>query len=110
MRFRWLALFPLLYAAGFMAVAWWLQSGDALGPFVLGQRILVRVLAVVGCFAAMSVFDRTDHLRRAWLWLGAGTIVILARDLLRLVPARACRFRCSLRIWRVSKSAAAGWG
>lgn len=87
MRFRWLAIFPLLYAAGFIALAWWLRSGDLLTPFVLGQRILIRVLAAVGCFAAMSVFDRMDHLRRAWLWLGAGTIVILLRDLLRLVPA-----------------------
>ena len=84
MRFRWLALFPLLYAAGFVAVAWWLRSGDALSPFVLGQRILVRVLAVVGCFAAMSVFDRTDHLRRAWLWLGGRDDRDPAPDLLRI--------------------------
>ncbi|HEX7183206.1 MAG TPA: hypothetical protein VF756_15305 [Thermoanaerobaculia bacterium] len=85
MRFRLLAVFPLLYAAVFFAVAWQLQGDDALGPFVAWQRILVRVLGAVGCFAAVSVFERGDHLRRAWLWLGTGTIVILLRDILRLL-------------------------
>lgn len=84
MRFRGLAVFPLLYAAVFIAVS--LNAGEALAPFVSWQRILVRVLAAVGCFAAASVFDRGDHLRRAWLALGAGTIVILLRDVLRLFP------------------------
>lgn len=87
MRFRWLALFPLLFAAAFCAVAWWLLGSEALAPFNYWQRILVRVLGIAGAFAAVSGFDRGDHLRRAWLWLGAGTVVILARDLLRLIPA-----------------------
>lgn len=85
MRFRLLAVFPLLYAAAFFAVAWRLQGDDALTPFVAWQRILVRILGAVGCFAAVSVFERGDHLRRAWLWLGMGTIVILLRDVLRLL-------------------------
>jgi|SRR6185436_12743546 len=86
MRLRLLALFPLLYAAVFAAVAWELGSGDTLDTFVRGQRILVRLLAVVGCFAAASAFDRQDHLRRAWVWLGGGTVVILLRDVLRFFP------------------------
>lgn len=85
MRFRGLAVFPLLYAAVFIAVAWWLAGGPALPSFVAWQRILVRVLAAVGCFAAVSAFDSGDHLRRAWLWLGWGTVVILIRDLIRLL-------------------------
>lgn len=91
MRFRSLALFPLLYAAAFFAVAWQLQDGGTLVPFVSWQRILVRLLGVVGCFAAVSAFERGDHLRRAWLCLGAGTVVILLRDILRLLapPFRA---------------------
>ena len=44
MRFRWLALFPLLYAAAFIAGAAWLLGGEGLAPFVYWQRILVRVL------------------------------------------------------------------
>jgi hypothetical protein len=89
MRFRSLAAFPLLYAAIFLAVAWSLQGGATLAPFTFWQRILVRLLAAVGCFAAVSCFERGDHLRSAWLWLGAGTIVILIRDLLRLLPGFA---------------------
>src|ERR1700760_1914497 len=89
MRFRSLAAFPLLYAALFLAVSWSLQGGEILAPFTFWQRILVRVLAVAGCLAAVSCFERGDHLRSAWLWLGVGTIVILARDLLRLFPAFA---------------------
>ena len=85
MRLRGLAVFPLLYAAVFIAVAWWLAGGSGLTLFVAWQRILVRILAVAGCFFAVSAFDPGDHLRRAWLWLGWGTVVILIRDLLRLL-------------------------
>jgi hypothetical protein len=88
MRFRWLAVFPLLYAALFIAAAWWLgQGGHDLAPFVAAQRILIRVLAAVGGFVAVSAFDPGDRMRRAWLWLSWGTVVILLRDLLRLFPA-----------------------
>ena len=86
MGYRWLALLPLLFAAVFAAIASALAGTEALGPFAYWQRILVRVVAVAGCFAAMSAFQRGDHLRRAWLCLGAGTVAILMRDLLRLLP------------------------
>jgi hypothetical protein len=89
MRFRFLAAFPLLYGAVFLAVAWSLAGDESLAPFTFWQRILARVLAAAGCFAAVSCFERGDHLRSAWLWLGAGTIVILIRDLLRLFPGFA---------------------
>jgi hypothetical protein len=87
MRLRWLALFPLLYAAAFVAISLGLGGDEALTPFVYRQRLLVRILAAVGCFAAASGFGRGDRLRRAWLWLGAGTVAILLRDVLRLFPA-----------------------
>lgn len=83
MRYRWLSVFPLAYAAVFSAIAWSLIGADALEPFVRGQLLLVRVLAIVGCFAAASAFERGDHLRRAWLWLAWATILVLVRDLLR---------------------------
>ncbi|HSL85218.1 MAG TPA: hypothetical protein VLF66_20790 [Thermoanaerobaculia bacterium] len=89
MRYRWLTAFPLLYAAAFAAVAWALLGSDALDPFVRGQLLLVRVLAIVGCFAAVSAFERGDHLRRAWLWLGVATVLILARDVWRLAVDEA---------------------
>jgi hypothetical protein len=86
MRFRWLAAFPLLYAAVFIAISWSLGGGEALAAFAGGQKILVRLLAIVGCFLAVSAFERGDHLRAAWLWLGAGSVLILLRDLLRFLP------------------------
>lgn len=86
MRLRALAVFPLLYAAAVLAVAWSLQGAESLAPFLVGQRILVRALAAAGCFAAMSCFERGDHLRLAWFWLAVGTVMLLARDLLRLAP------------------------
>src|SRR6476661_1908857 len=86
MRFRWLAAFPLLYAAVFIAISWSLGGGEALAAFAGGQKILVRLLAIVGCFLAVSAFERGDHLRTAWLWLGAGSVLILLRDLLRFLP------------------------
>ena len=84
MRYRWLTAFPLLYAVAFAAVAWALLGSDALEPFVRGQLLLVRVLAIVGCFAAVSAFERGDHLRTAWLALAAATVLVLVRDLVRL--------------------------
>jgi hypothetical protein len=87
MRFRWLAVFPLLYAAVFTAVAGSLGDPQALGQLASGQRIAVRILGIVGCWLAVSVFASGDHLRRAWLWLGWGSAAIFLRDVLRLFPA-----------------------
>lgn len=84
MRLRLLAVFPLLYAAAFVAIALWLE-GETLANFASDQRILVRLLAAVGCFAAASGFDAGDHLRRAWLFLAASTSLLLVRELLLLI-------------------------
>lgn len=83
MRYRWLSVFPLAYAAVFVALAWSLLGGGFLEPFVRGQLLLVRVLAIFGCLAGAAAFSRGEHLRRAWLWLAWATILVLARDLLR---------------------------
>src|SRR6185369_704304 len=87
MRFRWLAAFPLLYAALFALVAGWLGAhSHALDLFIPGQRIAVGILATAGCCLAVSVCARGDDLRRAWLLLGWGAVLILLRDVLRLLP------------------------
>ncbi|HEX3126927.1 MAG TPA: hypothetical protein VH394_06330 [Thermoanaerobaculia bacterium] len=85
MRLRLLALYPLVYAALYLAVAGALDGG-AVDRFIVGQRIVLRVLAIVGCFAAASAFEAADRLRRAWIWMGVGTVVILVRDVVRLFP------------------------
>ncbi len=88
MRVRWFASFPIVYALAFAVVAGTLTGDEGMAPFVAWQRVLTRILAFAGCYAAVSVFESGDHLRRAWLWLGGGTLVILSRDLLRLlIPA-----------------------
>lgn len=84
MRFRSLAILPLLYALVFIVVAAWLGDSDALPTFVRAQLLVLRVLASLGCLAAVSIFERGDHLRSAWLWLTATAVLILVRDLLRL--------------------------
>lgn len=81
MRYRGLALYPVLYAVAFALAAVWMDSVPN-DPFVFGQKILVRVLAVVGSVAAVSAFERGDHLRRAWMWLTGAATFVLLRDLL----------------------------
>ncbi len=83
MRLRWLALYPLVYAAAFLAITLGIEASED-GGFVAGQRILLRLLALAGCYAAASAFAAGDRLRRAWFWLGVGKLIILVRDLLRL--------------------------
>ncbi len=86
MRFRGLALFPLVYAAVFAIVAWLLLDAAALGSFIIGQRLILRVLAIVGCVAAATVFEGGEHLRRVWWLLGVAAILIFLRDVLNLPP------------------------
>jgi hypothetical protein len=86
MRFRGLVIFPLLYAVVFIAIATWAEA-DARLPFVLGQKILVRLLAIIGSYWAVSAFERGDHLRRAWHWLALAATLVLVRDLI-VLPSR----------------------
>jgi hypothetical protein len=88
MRLRWLAIYPLVFAAVFVWVVQSLGSDEAVASFVVGQKLLVRILAIAGCAWAVSVFDRGDHLRAAWIWLILATAPVLLRDLLRLGPLR----------------------
>lgn len=87
MRIRRLALIPLFYAVVFLVIVLWLGEGQTLHRFLLGQRFLLRVLAISGCLAAVSAFDRGDHLRRAWFLLGTSTALVFARDLVHLAPS-----------------------
>jgi hypothetical protein len=80
MKYRTLALFPLLFAAVFAAVA--LSTHDHAGV-VAALRIeneLGKVLALVGSFAAAFAFERGDYLRRAWLLGGLCYLLLLVSD------------------------------
>lgn len=89
MRIRGLAVFPLLYAAVFVLLVGWLLDPGSVPPFIAAQRILVRLFAIAGCLAAVSAFASGDHLRRAWLAIATGTVLILSRDVLVLYPPAA---------------------
>lgn len=89
MRFRSLALFPLVYAVVVSVVALVLVSGgeeETLRQLLKVQLVLVRVLAIGGCLAAVSAFSPGDHLRRAWLWLMVSSVAVLVRDLIVVLP------------------------
>jgi hypothetical protein len=83
MRFRLLALFPVAYALAFLALAAW-GGYDQNANFLVGARIVTRVLAIAGCLWAASSFQSGDRLRLGWGLLAATTAFILARDVLRL--------------------------
>ena len=90
MRYRWLASFPILLAIATLAIASTVfadpASADALGRFTLGLRFFARFVAVLGCFAAMSVFERGEGTYRGWALLAFSSTLTLVRDLLyRLV-------------------------
>lgn len=86
MRFRGLIILPLLYAVVFIAIALWADADNS-HPFVLLQKILVRLLAIIGSIWAVSAFERGDHLRRAWQWLALAASLVLVRDLI-VLPSR----------------------
>lgn len=48
-----------------------------------------KVLALVGCAVAAWTFESDDYLRRAWLLLGAGTLLLFGRDLVALAGGAA---------------------
>lgn len=85
MTSRWALLaFPLAFGAVFVAVALALEGG-ALTAFLVGQRLLVRVIALVGCWAAVSVFERGDRLYDGWRWIAIGLVLVFLQDLALLV-------------------------
>lgn len=91
MRFWGLTLYPLMFAAVFGLVALAL-SGEGLAPFLIGQKLLVRLIALAGCWAALSVFERGDHLYDGWRWLSIGLVLVFVRDVAALaVPASDLR-------------------
>ncbi len=90
MRYRSLALFPILFAIATVVLAASLfsdpTSAGALGKLTLGLRFFARFVAVFGCLAAMSVFEPGEPTRRGWALLALASALTVLRDLLyRLV-------------------------
>lgn len=80
MKWRSLLPFPLAWTAALVVLGllggqqpWW--------PALLRVEIeLAKALAALGCLLAALSFSRGDYLRRAWLLLGACSLVLLVRD------------------------------
>jgi hypothetical protein len=86
MRYRILAVFPLLWGAVFLLGYGLLEDRPGLSGFVRTEIELVKVLGLFGCWSAALAFERADYLRRAWLLVGCLFAFLLPRDLIALVP------------------------
>jgi hypothetical protein len=75
-RYRTLAVLPTVFGLLFVIAA-------SVAPSPLLYRVvieLVKVLALLGCFAAALAFERGDYLRRAWAFNGLCLLLLLTRD------------------------------
>jgi hypothetical protein len=80
MKFRSLAMVPLLFAAGLSVVA--LLAGEhGAGSALIAENELGKMIAAGGCLAAALAFDRGDYLRRAWMYSGLCYALLLLGDL-----------------------------
>lgn len=81
MKYRFLAAFPLLFAAVFVVAM--SAVGDPSLAAMLERIVvaLVKSLGLVGCAVAAFAFDRGDYLRRAWMLSGVCQLLLLLRDL-----------------------------
>jgi len=87
MRFRRLAVLPLLVAAAFLVGDWLLHEGPAHAVFLRTEIALVKTLSLIGSLAAALRFEPGAYLRRAWLWSASCMAMLLLADLTR-VPVR----------------------
>lgn len=83
MSHRALAWLPVGVVVAFLA-AWALAPAAARYPLLLVEVESSKALALLGFASAAFVFERGDYLRRAWLLLGACTLMLFARDVFAL--------------------------
>jgi hypothetical protein len=86
MRYRALAVFPLVWAAAFVLGYRMFEGRPELSAFVRGEIELVKALGLLGCWSAAFAFERTAYLRKAWILIGCLFAFLLPRDLTVLVP------------------------
>lgn len=81
MRFRWLAVFPVFWAAAFLALATAFSGTTSQGIYFRTEIELVKILALLGSWGAALAFEKGEYLRRAWFLIGASFACFLLRDL-----------------------------
>jgi hypothetical protein len=80
MSYRKIAVFPLIWAAFFIALAV-VVPADARKALFITQTDLSKGLATVGCFIAAYAFERGAYMRRAWSFNAWCYLLLLLRDL-----------------------------
>ncbi len=79
MTSRALVWLPVAVVVAFL-LAWALVPLPAREPLLFVEVESAKALALLGFAAAALVFEPGDYLRRAWLLLGACTLLLFARD------------------------------
>lgn len=81
MRFRWLALFPVVWSVAFLILAAAFSGTASEGVYFRTEIELVKILALLGSWGAALAFEKGEYLRRAWFLIGASFACFLLRDL-----------------------------
>lgn len=79
MKFRSLALLPLVFTAVF-SIAAVAAGATSIGVVLTAENEIGKTIAALGCIVAAVAFERGDYLRRAWLCSGLCYVVLLASD------------------------------
>jgi hypothetical protein len=85
-RFRPLVAFPIAWAFAYLVLERQLFGTADYDLFHRVQVELVKVLSLVGFWAAALAFQRGEYLRRAWGLLGLCLALLLLRDLTLALP------------------------
>jgi hypothetical protein len=88
LKYRTLAAAPVVLVA-LALLAWGLAPAEARPTVLVAAVESAKVLALVGCGVAAWTFEPEDYLRRAWLLLGVGTLLLFGRDLVALAGGSA---------------------
>lgn len=80
MRYRALAVLPLVWGGLFLVGSAWLDGSDSLAVFVRTQTELAKGLALAGALAAALAFQKGEYLRTAWLLIAGCMALLLLRD------------------------------
>lgn len=88
MRYRALAVFPLVWTAAFLAAASLLKDAPSYPVFLRVEMEVVKALALAGAWAAALKFEPDAYPRRAWFLIGSCMALLLLRDL-TLLPSFA---------------------
>lgn len=81
MRFKVLAVVPLVWTLAFVGFDLVLYGSPSYGIFVRTEIELAKALSLAGAWAAAIAHERGDYPRRAWFLIGACLALLLLRDL-----------------------------